>query len=266
MTLPRPLIAICSFFAILITCSSPFAATDEPVITIATTDQSSVRVAGEGPDLRAQLPGWQIELFRLAAEKAGVTFKFQRMPWVQALDRVRKGETQATFNSSYKKDRAVYGVYPMRNGRLDEDRATLRYTYWLYTRDDSPVTWNGVNFNGLANPIGAERSSAIVPALKNKGAEVIEVGRYQDILSLMMEGRVDAIAGFEGNVENILQANPGEYREISRHPVPLLRRTGYLMFSKIFYDQNNQLVERIWDAIGEVWASPVAAEIRRKYE
>lgn len=262
----RPLAYISSFFAILMTFTSAFASTDKPVITIATTDQSSVRIAGEGPDLDPQKPGWQIELLRLAAKKAGVTFKFQRMPWVQALERVRKGETQAAFNSSFKEDRAVYGVYPMRDGALDEDRATLRYTYWLYTHPKSPVTWNGVAFSGLVNPIGAERSSAIVPVLKKRGAEVIEVGRYQDILSLMMDGRVDAIAGFEGNVETILQASPGEYRKISRHPVPLLRRTGYLMFSKIFYEQNMPLVERIWDAIGDVWDSPIAAEIRRNYE
>ncbi len=265
MLLPRHVVALSGFLVFMAAFSNAFAS-DKPVIIIATTDQSSVRVSGEGPDLDPQRPGWQIELFRLAADKAGVTFRFQRMPWVQALERVRKGETQAAFNSSYKEDRAVYGVYPSRDGKLDEDRATLRYTYWLYTRPGSPVTWNGVALGGLSNPLGAERSSAIVPVLEKQGAEVIEVGRYQDILSMMMDGRVDAIAGFEGNVETILQANPQEYRGITRHPVPLLRRTGYLMFSKAFYETNTALVERIWDAIGEVWASPVAAEIRRNYE
>lgn len=266
MFIVRSLIAVSCLLVTMMAAGSAFSATEKPTITIATTDQSSVRVAGEGPDIDPQLPGWQIELFRLVADKIGVTFKFQRMPWVQALDRVRKGETEAVFNSSFNADRAVYGVYPTRNGMLDHNRATLRYTYWLYTRSGSPVTWNGQSFGALNNPIGAERSSAIVPMLKNRGAKVVEVGRYQDILSLMMDGHVDAIAGFEGNVETILQANPQQYSQITRHPVPLLRRTGYLMFSKTFYEKNMPLAERIWDTVAEVWASPIAAEIQRNYE
>ena len=66
------------------------------------------------------------------------------------------------------------------------------------------------------------------------------------------------------------QSNPdGRLSEgllLRRSHVPLVRKTGYLMFSKRFYAENEVLAERIWDAIGDVWASPIASEIRRSYE
>ena len=188
------------------------------------------------------------------------------MRWVRALDQVRTGEADAAFNSSYQAERAIYGVYPTRNGKLDEARATLSYTYWLYAKADSPVSWNGTSFANLSKPIGAERSAAVVPVLKKGGADVIEAGTYEEILRLLTDDKVDAVASFEGNVDFFLRTSPQLYRGIIRYPVPLVRKTGYLMFSKIFYAQNEALAERIWDAIGEVWSSPIATEMRRSYE
>lgn len=239
---------------------------EKPTITLITTDQGSARVTGEGRDLDPRRPGWMIELFRLVGDTAGVTFVFQRTAWKDALRKVRDGEADAAFNSSFKPSRAVYGAYPMRDGKLDYDRATLSYTYWLYHRKDTPLSWNGMQFKGLSRPIGAERSAAIVPMLEKQGAQVLEIQGYDQILKSLTDGRTDGIAGFEGNVEALLQANPQEYSGITRHPVPLLRSSGFLMFSKQFYDRNTPLAERIWDTIAEVWATPRAAEIRRSYE
>ena len=242
------------------------AAPDTPVITLVTTDQGSSRVTGHGPDIDARRPGWQVELLRLAAARAGVRFEFRRLPWKEALNRVRNGDIDAAFNSSYKAERAVYGVYPTLDGELDPVRATLNYTYWLYHLEGSPVSWNGASFSGLERPIAAERSAAIVSVLREYGAEVIEADSYAEILGLLDTGRVDAVAGFEGNVEIFLQTSPRKYGYVTRHPVPLLRRMGFLMFSKHYYAENRELAERIWDAIAEVWSSPVAFEIRRGYE
>lgn len=242
------------------------AAAEKPTITLITTDQGSARVMGEGPHLDPRRPGWMIELFRLVADRAGVTFEFQRTAWKDALRRVQDGKADAAFNASFKPSRAVYGVYPMRDGELDYDRATLNYTYWLYYRKDTPVSWNGMAFTGLKKPIGAERSAAIVSVLEKRGADVLEIQGYDRILKSLTDGKTDGIAGFEGNVEAFLQADPQRFGGVMRHPVPLLRSSGFLMFSKHFYAAEPQLAERIWDAIGAVWSTPRAAEIRRSYE
>ena len=259
-------VAFLSFLLAFLVAQHASAAPETPVISIITTDQGSARVSGEGPDIAKWRPGWQIELFRLVEKKAGVKFEFRRTTWKDALEQVRNGKADAAFNSSYKPERAVYGVYPTRDGELDPGRGTLNYTYWLYHQDGAPVSWNGVTFDALSKPIAAESSAAIVSILRDHGANVIEADTYAEILRLLETGKVEAIAGFEGNVDVFLQTSPLNFSKVVRHPVPLVRRTGYLMFSKIFYAENAPLAERIWNTIAEVWSSPTAVEIRRSYE
>jgi polar amino acid transport system substrate-binding protein len=256
---------ILGFVAALAVSAGAFAA-DMPTVILATTDQGSTRVSGQGANIQPQHPGWQIELFRQVADKVGVKFEFRRMTWKQVLARIKTEEFDAAFNSSYSPERATYGVYPMLDGEPDTTRATLSYSYWLYRKNDSPVTWDGVSFTGLEKPIGAESSAAIVQVLKDHGAQVIEASTYPEILDMLRTGQVDAVAGFAGNIEAFLQADPQRYSHITRYPVPLQRRNGYLMFSQSFYAKNKALVERIWNAIADIWSSPEAAEIRRNYE
>ncbi len=259
------LLIVCLLALVLVT-NTASAVPDTPILTLVTTDQGSPRVNGHSSEIASVRPGWQIELLRMAAQKAGVRVKFYRMKWIDALKNVREGTIDAAFNSSYKDDRAVYGKYPMRDGELDTSRATLNYTYWLYYSETDPVLWNGVSFSDLKKPIAAERSSAIVPILKKYGADVVEAETYEDILKLMDSGQASAVAGFEGNVDIFMQTAPQHFGHVVRHPVPLVRRTGYVMFSKLSYDAHPDRIERFWDAIRDVWSSPAAIDIRGSYE
>lgn len=76
--------------------------------------------------------GWVIELLLRAEEKAGVKFRFERVPWPRALLSVQTGAVDGAFNTSYNAEPAEYGVYPTKDGRPDPSRGTVRYAYWFY--------------------------------------------------------------------------------------------------------------------------------------
>ncbi len=264
-SLGRGLVAAAGIFLALVFAGGA-GAVEPPVVRLLTTNQESVRVTGSGPNVNARRPGWLIELLGLVAERAGVEFEIKRHAWKKVLKLVETGEADGAFVSSYRPERAVYGVYPTKDGALDPSRALLNYAYWLYAPTGSGVAWNGVSFGGLDKPIGAELNASVVPALKKAGAAVVEAETYHEILAMLDEGRVSAVAGFEDNVDIFLRTAPERYRNVVRHPVPLVRKTGYLMFSKSFHAKNKALAEKIWDAVEAVWLSPKAAEIRRNYE
>lgn len=235
------------------------------LMRLVTINSSSPRVQGTGPYVQDERPGWQVEMFREAASEVGARIQFRRMPWKEALHAVRTGQADAAFNSSYKPERDEYGAYPMKDGKPDESRASHRYAYWLYTFDGIGVDWDGTSITGLVNPVVADEGSAVVSWLKKRNIPVVEVLGYEMALDLLMVGKADAVAGFGSYVDVIIGEHPEEYEGVVRLTEPLVRKSGYLMFSQAFYDANTGLCERMWDAIGRLHGSEKYKSLRCCY-
>jgi len=57
------------------------------------------------------------------------------MPWKRTLLSVKGGTVSAAFTSSFKKDRAEFGAYPMRNGKTDPTRLSV-YTLTIFIQSE----------------------------------------------------------------------------------------------------------------------------------
>jgi polar amino acid transport system substrate-binding protein len=237
-------------------------ANNDPVeLTIGTTPSKSERITGD-PDR----PGWLVELFNAVEPLANVRFKYVFNDWDQVLRLVRTGRIEAAFNSSYKVARAVYGSYPMKDGKPDPSKATVEYEYSLYVRRDSNVKWDGSGFENLNGPVALEKGAAILPRLQQLGLETREITSYRSMLSLLAGGRIDAIAAIDVNVDVLQKQSPERFGGIVKVSPPLQTRTGYLMFSKIFCDRDRNICNAVWNAIRDVKMSESFRNIRAQYD
>jgi ABC-type amino acid transport substrate-binding protein len=213
-------------------------------------------------------------VFRLIAKLAGVRFAYSLVPWKRALKQIETGHSDAVFNASFSKSRAVYGAYPMKGRKPDESRILKRYGYLLYTRSDTSLKWDGTQFNKenfyISVKLGdsiAENLTSIAPSAKQ-----IEVGSYEQVLAMVAIGRVDAAAVIAARkFDDITKLGAGATRlpapdGVVKNPVALKEKVGYLMFSKKLYSENAELVERIWDTLPDVRKTAEFLAIKKKYQ
>jgi polar amino acid transport system substrate-binding protein len=211
-------------------------------------------------------PGWFVELSKRAAKSCGAKVSFKFSPWARTLELVKRGEISAAFGSSYTKDRTTFGVYPMKNGKPDEYRASKRYAYFaLVSKDskDKKLIDEG-KVEGLR--IVVERNASIIPYLKKRGAAIFEAASYETIVRMVAIGdRVDAAVGIDNNIDGALDIYPEYAPLLLRSKLPVQKKVGYVMFSKIFYEQHMELVECFWTTSAELKATDWFKAIKLSY-
>ena len=223
-------------------------------------------VMKEGTTVNWEFPGTSLELLRMVANKLGLEFEYYRTIWKRGLYMIEHGDGDAIFPSSYREERAEYALYPMKDNSPDPSKAIRTYAYWLYVRNDSGITWDGQRIAHLKNPVAAAMGNSIVADLKKMGYSVNDSSpEYTPMLEMLLVHRVDAVAGFGDRVDREIAKDPERYRTVKRIDIPLRQKNGYLMFSKHFAKKHSESMEKIWEMIRTVKASPEFEKIRQKY-
>ncbi len=241
-------------------------ADDRTSIVLATTTSPNERVRIVDGKLPIEKPGWFVELSRRAAEDCGAKAEFAFMPWTRALQMVERGEVQAAFSSSYKAERAEYGVYPLKDGKPDENRYAKRIIYTAYVKrgSDNEKPPEVDKLQGLT--VAVERQASIIPELESRGASVYEVANELTMLRMAANGRVDAAVAIEDNAAPILDKHPDIAGLLTQLNPPIQKKVGYVMFSKIFYKDNRDLVECFWSTSAQLRDTQWFEKMRSAYD
>jgi polar amino acid transport system substrate-binding protein len=211
-------------------------------------------------------PGWFTELSRRAASSCGAELTFAFMPWARALEMVKNSDMAGAFNSSYKKDRAVYAVYPMNDGKPDEERASKRYAYYAYVSKGSKDQNLIKNADIKGRRIVVERDVSIIPYLKKSDATIYEVASYETMLRMVAAGdRVDAAVGIEHNIDGAMELYPDVASMVRKIGKPLQKKVGYIMFSKKYYQQHKEMVECFWTTSAQLKTSDWFKTMKSSY-
>lgn len=231
---------------------------DEPrpvVRVVFNTEPNPPIVYGSGTAIDPDKPSLIVELLRLVGARLGVEFQFQRVPWQRGLLMVETGQADAIFASSYNEERARYGAYPMKDGRLDGARRIYLQSYSLFVRRGSDIRFTGEAISGLKAAVGVQGGFAVAAQLEKMGVALDVESSPRDNLLKLMAGRIDAYAEIDTLAEAALRAEPDLAAGIEKVAPPLRITPYFLMMSKIYQQANPELVERIWDAIAEVRAT-----------
>ncbi|WP_243544683.1 substrate-binding periplasmic protein [Pseudodesulfovibrio tunisiensis] len=205
------------------------------------------RFLGSGLTVPARTPGMTLELINLAAERLGLEIHYRRMPWKRCLMLADSGEVDGIFHASYKESRSIWGAYPMKNDRPDPSRSLFEQVYALYVRKDSHVQWNGVTLSGLDGPVGITLGYSIQSDLEKLGVHTAPLTSQMKNLQRLAQGRIGAYADLETMTDPLIRANPEEFGNIVKLPIPLETKPYYLLFSRRFTERHPGLAERIWD-------------------
>jgi polar amino acid transport system substrate-binding protein len=232
-------------------------------VNVATGDIANVpRILGEGSTLH-EPPGIQIELLMKAARQVGINVKITRLPSKRVLDNLEKGQSDAAFIFSYSEDRAKYAAYPMKKGNPDSARKIYNVGYAIYKQKNSPLEWDGKKFLNLKGVIGSMLGWSVSEELSKMGLKVEEVKTHKQNLEKLKLGRVDAVVGPEEVIDYLILIN--DYKNLEKLQKPYSEKPYFVIFNKKFKDKNSEIIEKLWDKIGEIREKTIS-ELMPKYE
>ena len=241
------------------------AAAQTPVITLACEDKIDFpNVLGDSPEVDWKKPGVSVEFVKQLADELGLTIVVKRLPWKRALElELKSGAIDGLFPVSYRKEREVFGVLPMKEGRADDSRSMFVSSYCFYKLRTSPLEWDGMVLKHLEGPIGASRGYSIVGDLKQMGYQVQESDDVRKDLKRLSLGWLGAIAALEAAEDFVLEAAPEFSRVIVKVEPPISRKHYFLMLSHQFVNKHPELAQKLWDKSRELRERDLPKILRR---
>lgn len=210
---------------------------------------------------------WIVEMIEEAGKNIGVDVNFQGVSWSRGLELVSSGIADGIINASYKDERASFAVYPLdKNGSLDISKSLKAPAYYLYVKNDSPITFDGKSIKNLDGKIGAVSGYAVIDSLKALGVEVQEGINEISNLRNVLYGELEATAELENDALNALKSDSELKKGIRKLPIPVRKKEYFLIFSKNFYEKNKAVAEAIWDEISKLKNNEKYIEMKAIYQ
>ena len=196
-------------------------------------------------------------LVKAGARAAGFDLEFYAVPLARCRAEVNTNVVHGFAMTPYLPDVLPFARYPMRNGRPDAARATMRARIMLYQRAGGPVTWDGKRVGGLVRPVLVPSGSlAMIDVLRKLGAPMDEQGRSLHAnLSKLIAGRGDAAVGVWDEGAQLL-LRPEFAGKIEVLPLPVFEQPYFLVVTKTYYAQHGPAVEKMWNTIGRLNQAP----------
>lgn len=194
----------------------------------------------------------EIEKIKKIAERNNINVKIKGLPWKRALLMLEKGLIDGVINASYKKERANYSVYPMKNDVLDnEKRLNDGNTYYIYRHKDSLLRWNGKVFL-KGGKVGVKEKYAVINDLKkHKNITINEFVKNSEIIRKLSVNKLDGYAGGQEEVKSLLEKYIKFSENIVKEPIPIRKKSYFLIFSKKTYTKKSKEIEQIWQGLKE---------------
>ncbi|MEA2102307.1 MAG: transporter substrate-binding domain-containing protein, partial [Thermodesulfobacteriota bacterium] len=213
----------------------------------------------------AENPGVTVEVLQLVGQRLDLDITFIRQPWKRCLVSLQEGSADLLFTASYKEKRKKFGLYPMKNGEVDESRRITNTTYSFYVPKGTTIPWDGKTLGDLNGPVGAPAGYSIVEDLKKLGAKVDESPATLNDFQKLNAGRLAAVAALEGAGDFELRKHPNLATTIEKINPPIKTKAYYVMISHQFNAKNPELAQKIWNEIAKIRDSKEMPAIMDKY-
>lgn len=219
---------------------------------------------GQSPEIPQDKPGSVVELVKLLETKVeGLKVSLKRYPWKRCLVKLKAGQVDSIFNSSFKEERQAFGRYPTRHGALDSRRRITTISYYFYKKKDSNFSWDGQQVSNPLAIIGAPLGFSIVDDLKRMNLEVVQTHATLSNLQKLMRGMISVVALQEVTADYYVK-NFGQFKDLVKVIPPLKTKPYFLMISHQFSEKHPELSEKIWDAVAELRQEKLA-KLTEKY-
>lgn len=199
---------------------------------------------------------WIVDMIKEAGKQHNIEVHFEGAPWSRALELVKSGVADGLINASYKKSRAQFAVYPMKNNQPDVSKSLKAPAYYLYKRADNPLKFDGKKLINEQGKIGAIKSYAVVDNLKALKANISFGANTTSNLNNVLYKEFIATAELESEADSIIQNKPLMQKNIVKMPIPIRKKEYYLIISKPFYKEHANIAQQLWNAIEQLKQTP----------
>ena len=255
----------CKYLFYILILSLPWSAWAEVELKVAyDTDIQFPYYLGQSSEIPQYKPGAIVELVKLLETKIeGLKVSLVRYPWKRCLVKLKEGEVDSLFNSSFKEERKLFGRYPTKNGQIDRGRRITTISYYFYKMKESAFSWDGKQVSNPQAIIGAPLGFSIVDDLKNMNLEVVQTHATLSNLQKLTRSMISVVALQEVTADYYVN-NFNQFKELLKVKPPLKTQPYYLMISHQFSQQHPKLSEKIWDAIAQLRQEKLT-ELTQKY-
>ncbi len=203
---------------------------------------------GEGLEA-SNPPGVAIDLINQVAQDLRLQVSFKRLPNKRVLNSLQSGVIDGAFIFSHNQERQAFARYPMRGKEVDGSRRIASLSYYLYRQKGSKVQWDGRQFVNLSGIIGANAGYSVVADLRKIGVTMEEAKSTEQNFHKLKLGRLAGVAA-QSEMTDPFLAKHG-ITDVEKSTLPIISKDYFLIFSQSFAEKNPQLVEQIWNRIGE---------------
>lgn len=187
-------------------------------------------------------PGFVFDLISHLKTQLHLDIKVLRRPQSACTVLLEKGEVDAVGLLSHNPERERIGVFPMKNGEPDGDRAVIRTSYYLYASKDKALDWDGKNLAGLKGKrLGAIEGYSIVQDMLQAGVKVETFKSLDGMITRLQKGNIDAMA-----VNNDMINRVSERIQLHKHDQPLKTKDYFIQVSRHFQEKYPSLPDTIW--------------------
>lgn len=199
---------------------------------------------------------WIVEMIKEAGQQHNIEVNFEGVPWSRALELIKTAQADGLINASYKKERAKFAVYPMKNNQLDTPKSLKAPAYYLYKRKEHPLTFDGKQLFNAKGKIGAIKSYAVIDDLKKLDADIDFGTNCASNLHNVFYKKTIATAELEQEANAIIKNHSYMAKELIKLDIPVRKKEYYLIFSKPFYEKYPNIAQAIWKSIEELKNTP----------
>ncbi len=198
--------------------------------------------------------GLNFELLDEVAQRLGIVFDYQSMPWKRCLEQLKDNQVGGAFAVSFATDRLGIGAYPGgdtpdASKRMHVDR------YVLMRRKGAKIEWDGKSFRHVDGAIGVQLGYSVGAFLRHLNVPVDEGSqRASELAQKLVAGRLAGAAMGGGDAANLMQGPFSAQLEVL--PLPLIEKPYYLLLSRALVGANPQLAARVWKTVEQVRNSP----------
>ncbi|HET9238093.1 MAG TPA: transporter substrate-binding domain-containing protein [Oligoflexus sp.] len=241
--------------------SGPLPAAPAQVVRWCLDDKPSFYFYNKAGTEQSTHPGFVFDLIAHLKSKSSLDIKVMRRPQTACTVLLEKGEVDAVGLLSHNAEREKIGLFPMKNGEPDGDRAVIRTSYFLYTTKDKSLPWDG-NLSSLKGKrLGAIDGYSIVSDLIHAGVKVETFKSLDGMISRLQKNDIDAVA-----VNNDMINRISDRILLHKYEPPLKTKDYFIQFSKHFQEKYPALPDLIWKEAARYLKSAEGMAAISKYE
>jgi len=195
-------------------------------------------------------PGLALDAINQAVSHLDMKVEFVRLPGKRVLEYIKEGKVDGGFIFSYNAQRALYARYPMVGDKPDSSRRIATLEYYFYKLEGEPFDWDGTSLvDSNDKVVGAHLGFSVIKELKSKNIRVDEVRTTPQLLDMLCNNRISAIAIQDNMIKTLLENK--RWSNVEKVMPAIIKKDYYLVFSSQFVQLKPDLAELIWNSIGE---------------